>query len=69
MPGIDINIWDRFASADVDDLEIGVQVDTLLILYNIGPNQFTIDPLREEVHQSRWNTVYKCSFTYNKDQL
>jgi len=45
LPRLDVDVGERLASVDVDDLVFSVQRDAGLAFDNVVPNKFSLDPL------------------------
>lgn len=43
MPEIDEDVWDGFAGADVDELDVDIHVYTVIVLPDIPTHIFAID--------------------------
>lgn len=43
MPEIDIDVRDRLASRDIDELDVDVGINTVCVFTNIPSNVFAVD--------------------------
>ena len=47
MPEIDVNVGNRLAGIDVDDLDIDVEVDAGLVLADVPADKLAVDVWKE----------------------